>query len=85
LQNRVFYLPITRDPGPIIDYQQEDRVRQEADEVAWLDRLRGAGIDRVFLGEPAPPEKEFVLRHPERFQLIERGQGNLHALYRFVP
>ena len=85
LQNRVFYLPITRDPGPIIDYQQEDRVRQEADEVAWLDRLRGAGIDRVFLGEPAPPEKEFVLRHPERFQLIGRGQGNLHALYRFVP
>jgi hypothetical protein len=57
VQNRVFYLPITRDPEPIIDYQQADRVRQEADEVAWLDRLRGAGIDRVFLGEPAPPRR----------------------------
>ncbi len=85
LQNRVFYIPITGGQGPIIDYQQADRVRREADEVAWLDRLRTAHIDMVFLGEPSPIEREFVLGHPERFQLVGRGQGGLHALYRFLP
>jgi hypothetical protein len=85
LQNRVLYVPITKGRGPIIDYRNADQVRHEADEAAWLERLRQARIDRVFLGEPPPPEKEFVLRHPEKFQLLERGQHGLHALYRFIP
>ena len=85
LQNRVFYIPITKGPGPIVDYQYAERVRQEEDDIAWICRLREARIDMVYLGEPTPPETQFVLGHPERFELLGRGQGNLHALYRFLP
>ena len=85
LQNRVLYVPISRGDGPIIDYQDADRVRMEVDDSAWLTRLREARIDLVFLGEPAPPERALIERHPERFQLVGRGQYGLHALYRFMP
>lgn len=85
LQNRVLYVPIARGDGPIIDYQDAERVRREMDDGAWIARLRRLGIDLVFLGEPAPPERQIVLRHPERFQLVGRGQYDLHALYRFIP
>jgi UDP-N-acetyl-D-mannosaminuronic acid transferase (WecB/TagA/CpsF family) len=85
LQNEVVYVPITKEPGPVIDYQHASELRQAADEDAWLARLRAAKIDRVFLGEPLPLESEFVARHPERFQLLGLGQGGRHALFRFVP
>ena len=83
LQNRVLYVPIARGTGAIIDYQNAGRAREEADEAAWLARLRGARIDLVFLGDPAPPEREFVLRHPESFQLVGRARAGASELYRF--
>jgi hypothetical protein len=85
LQNQVFYVPITKERGPIVDYLDAERVRREADETAWLERLHEERIDRIFFGEPPPPEQAFVLRHPERFQLLGRGQDGLHALYRVIP
>lgn len=85
LQNRVFYVPITRGQGQILDYQNLALWRKEADEAAWIARLDQAGVDRVFFGEPAPLEAQFVERHPERFQLLGRGEQGLHALYRFIP
>jgi hypothetical protein len=84
LQNRVLYVPITRG-GDVIDYQDAGRVRGEADESAWLARLRDARIDLVFLGEPAPPERAFVLRHPESFELVARARAGASELYRFRP
>jgi hypothetical protein len=82
LQNRVLYVPIARGAGTIIDYQNAGRAREEADEVAWLGRLYDARIDLVFLGNPAPPEREFVLRHPETFQLVGRAREGASELYR---
>jgi hypothetical protein len=85
LQNRVLYVPITGGAGDVIDYRCAACVRAEADESAWLARLRSSGVDLVFLGDPEPPEQAFVLRHPESFQLVARGQDGRHALYRLVP
>jgi len=85
LQNQILYVPITRDPPAIIDYQDWKRLAQVVDETAWIARLRAGKIDRIFFGDPPPPEAAIVLRHPESFQLLGRGPGNLHALYRFIP
>jgi len=85
LQNRVLYVPITGGDGPIVDYRDDTRLRALADDAAWIQRLRQARIDRVFLGEPPPFEAAMILRHPEHFQLMGRGQYDLHALYRFIP
>jgi hypothetical protein len=77
LQNRVRYVPITRD-GSIIDYERGDELRAKADPDAWLARLRAAKIDVVVILDPQPIEAEWIATRPDLFERIAAGSGATH-------
>jgi hypothetical protein len=85
LQNRVVYVPITRD-GAIIDYERADEVQRHADADAWLARLDAQNIDVVVVLDPPPPEAAWIAERPASFDLIATGiAGTRHAAYHFHP
>jgi hypothetical protein len=85
LQNRVVYVPITRD-GAIVDYERADDVARLADPDAWLARLAAEAIDVVVVLDPPPPEAAWIAQRPASFERIAGGiAGTRHAAYRFHP
>jgi hypothetical protein len=81
LQNRVVYVPITRD-GSIVDYQDSAAVRARGDAEAWLRRLVEQRVDYLVLLHPEPPEAAWVRAHPDVFTAAGEGREGMARAYR---
>ncbi len=67
LQNHLTYVPITKSGG-VIEYNDTNRIREEADFDAWRRRLSEQRIDTVVLFLPYPPEYDWVVARPDLFE-----------------
>ena len=81
LQNRVVYVPITRD-GTVIDYRDDVALRASIDYHAWLRRLIAQRVDYVVLLHSEPPEAAWVRAHPEVFTPAGDGRDRIARAYR---
>jgi hypothetical protein len=81
-QNRVVYVPVTRD-GSVIDYRNEEALRTRADFNSWVNRLAAAKVDYVAILWPDPLEGAWARARPDLFSLVAVGSGGLGRLYRF--
>jgi hypothetical protein len=84
LQNRVVYVPVTRD-GSIIDYRNKEALRTRADFNSWVNRLAAAKVDYLAILWPDPLEGAWAQARPDLFSLVAVGSGGLGRLYRFQP
>ena len=74
LQNRVIYVPPTRD-GTVIDAREEDELEAASDPDAWIERLVAEQVDRVAAIVPAPIERSWMDARPKLFQAHRRERG----------
>ena len=78
LQNRLEYVPVTRD-GEVIDYRERERLVAALDPDRWYARLVAGGYDALVVLPPVvTPELAYVRAHPDRFEPLaegDRGQG----------
>ena len=81
LQNRVVYVPITRD-GTVVDYRDETALVAGIDYDAWLRRLVAGRVDYVVLLYPDPPEAAWVRAHPDVFTPAGDGRARMARAYR---
>jgi hypothetical protein len=83
LQNRVLYVPVTRD-GSIVDYWRRDEVGRRADLGPWLARLVVERVDVVVSLTPRDTIEDHWMRGlPDLFEPMLVVPGDLHAAYRF--
>jgi len=72
LQNRVIYVPVTRD-GSVVDYRR-GAARPLADRAAWLARLDALAVDAVVVMAPVTcPEHAWIVADRGRFEIIPAG------------
>lgn len=81
LQNRVIYVPITRD-GSVIDYR-DGKAEPQADRAAWLARLDALAVDAVVVMAPVTcPEHAWIVADRARFAILPaRGGADLRDGY----
>jgi hypothetical protein len=74
LQNRVEYVPVTRD-GSIVDYRSVDELAEKANERAWIERLVARGIHAVVVLRPMTgPEPTWIAARPELFESLAEAR-----------
>jgi hypothetical protein len=87
LQNRVFYVPISRS-GMLYPDSDPDRLK-EADYAAWHQRLLMDRIDYVMSYAPASAELDWMHAHPEAFAKVAGWEGadrdEAWGLYSVLP
>lgn len=85
LQNRVVYVPPTRD-GSVIDYREAGRVQDAACLSCWLERLAAARVTHLVSLAPRLTVEDFWARaHPDRFEPVWFRPNPVAAVYRFDP
>lgn len=84
LQNRVIYVPPTRD-GTIVDHRESERLAGAMDFDAWLRRLRETKVDAFVAMHPNPPELPWVLARPDVFAPLARAESGDGAAWRVLP
>jgi hypothetical protein len=82
LQNRVIYVPPTRD-GAVIDAREERELDAASDPDAWIERLVARRVDRVAAIVPAPIERSWMDARPKLFEPIASSSDDGSVLYRF--
>jgi hypothetical protein len=82
LQNRVFYVPPTRD-GAVVDYRSMEAVAERASFVDWLGRLVAEEIDHVVSLAPRNTIEDYWMRQAPQVFVPESGDpGGAHVAYR---
>ncbi|MCB9554803.1 MAG: hypothetical protein H6707_01785 [Deltaproteobacteria bacterium] len=84
LQNRVSYLPPTRD-GSVIDYAYRERLQRALDRRAWIARLVEQRIDAIVSLDPPAPEDQWMRSMGRLFLPVAIGQDRIGRCYRFAP
>jgi len=83
LQNRLIYVPISRD-GSFFDYGLQPDSFPPTSCAAWRDRLLASQSEYLVLLPPLPPETAWAESNPASFQLeMDLGHGFARA-YRIV-
>jgi hypothetical protein len=81
LQNRLTYLPVSRD-GSILPFGSTGELERQADRESWLRRLRRRRVTEVMTFRPLSVEKGWMDGMPERFQKLTGGDD--WGLYRIL-
>jgi hypothetical protein len=80
LQNRLEYVPITRDGG-LVDFDIQLSLRWCGDPDAWIARVRAAGITEVMSFPPVSAELRWMQQRPALFERLA-GDGETWGLFR---
>lgn len=80
LQNRVVYIPISKD-GSLISYYDDEALRQQTDYDAWHQRLLEAEIDFVVILRPNPIEFDWIYAHQYHYELMTTQQKKKNYRY----
>ncbi len=73
LQNRLVYISPAQ-PGELVSYVPGLDSFKRVEVSAWIARMREAGVDRVFVIIPAPPELAWIEDNPNFFKLLQATQ-----------
>lgn len=80
LQNRLTYISPAQ-PGELVSYVPGLDSFKRVDASSWIGRMREAGVDRVFVIMPAPPELAWIEDNPNFFKLLQATQD--YRIYEF--
>ena len=82
LQNRLVYISPARSEE-IPSYVPDLDTFKKAEASVWIDRVRNAGVDMVFVIMPAPPELTWIIEdNPSIFKLLQKSEG--YRIYEFI-
>jgi len=79
LQNRISYVPITRD-GEIVDHGPENDRLERGNFESWEARLRAEETTHLMCFRPAAIELSWAETHPGMFERLD-GDGESWGLY----
>lgn len=73
LQNRLVYISPSQ-LGELVSYAPGLDSFKRVDTLLWIARMQEAGVDRVFVIMPAPPELAWIENNPDIFKLLQESE-----------